>query len=123
ARAGDDEQGSSGRQSLASSVAQPGSGLLAEPGTSSDSLQAEEDNISEFLKALDSKKTLKSFEQPKRGESATNKTVAQLSKFHMMKDSNNALTESMTSSMQMHRSSSSSSRQLASVPGMVAPAS
>ena len=122
-RAGDDEQGSSGRQSLASSVAQPGSGLLAEPGTSSGSLQAEEDNISEFLKALDSKKTLKSFEQTKRGESATNKTVAQLSKFHMMKESNNALTESMTSSMQMHRSSSSSSRQLTSVPGMVAPAS
>lgn len=123
ARAGDDEQGSSGRQSLASSVAQPGSGLLAEPGTSSGSLQAEEDNISEFLKALDSKKTLKSFEQTKRGESATNKTVAQLSKFHMMKESNNALTESMTSSMHMHRSSSSSSRQLTSVPGMVAPAS
>lgn len=119
----DDEQGSSGRQSLASSVAQPGSGLLAEPGTSSGSLQAEEDNISEFLKALDSKKTLKSFEQTKRGESATNKTVAQLSKFHMMRESNNALTESMTSSMQMHRSSSSSSRQLTSVPGMVAPAS
>ncbi|KAM5346492.1 hypothetical protein ACJ41O_009497 [Fusarium nematophilum] len=123
-KAGDDEQGSSGRQSLASSVAQPGSGLLAEvAGTSSDSLQNEDDNISEFLKALDSKKTLKSFEPTKKGESATNRTVAQLSKFHMMKDSNNALTESMTSSVQMHRSSSSSSRQLTSVPGMVAPAS
>ena len=122
-KGGDDEQGSSGRQSLSSSVAQPGSGLLAEPGASSGSLQAEEDNISDFLKALDSKKTLKSFDQPKRGESATNKTVAQLSKFHMMKESNNALTESMTSSVQMHRSSSSSSRQLTSVPGMVAPAS
>ncbi|KAF4122695.1 autophagy-related protein 13, partial [Geosmithia morbida] len=123
-RAGDDEQGgSSGRQSLSSSVAQPGSGLLAEPGTSSGSFQAEEDNISEFLKALDSKKTLKSFDRSERGESATNKTVAQLSKFHMMKDSNNALTESMTSSVQMHRSSSTSSRQLTSVPGMVAPAS
>ena len=123
-RAGDDEQGSSGRQSLASSVAQPGSGLLAETaGTSSGSLQAEDDNISEFLKALDSKKTLKSFDQPKRGESATNRTVAQLSKFHGMKESNNALTDSMTSSMQLQRSSSSSSRQLTSVPGMVAPAS
>lgn len=123
-RGGDDEQGSSGRQSLASSVAQPGSGLLAETGgTSSGSLQTDDDNISEFLKALDSKKTLKSFEQTKRGESATNRTVAQLSKFHMMKESNNALTESMTSSVQMQRSSSSSSRQLTSVPGMVAPAS
>ncbi|KAI8682710.1 hypothetical protein LRP88_05331 [Fusarium phalaenopsidis] len=123
-RAGDDEQGSSGRQSLASSVVQPGSGLLAEvAGTSSESLQNEDDNISEFLKALDSKKTLKSFEPSKKGESATNRTVAQLSRFHMMKDSNNALTESMTSSVQMQRSSSSSSRQLTSVPGMVAPAS
>ncbi|KAF4464308.1 hypothetical protein FALBO_8859 [Fusarium albosuccineum] len=123
-RAGDDEQGSSGRQSLASSVAQPGSGLLAEvAGTSSDSFQTEDDNISDFLKALDSKKTLKSFEPTKKGESATNRTVAQLSRFHMMKDSNNALTESMTSSVQMQRSSSSSSRQLTSVPGMVAPAS
>ncbi|KAI9151657.1 Autophagy-related protein [Paramyrothecium foliicola] len=125
-RAGDDEQGSSGRQSLASSVAQPGSGLLAETdAVSSGSVGAEEgDNtIEDFLKVLDSKKTLKSFEGSKRGESATNRTVAQLSRFHMMKDSNNALTDSMTSSVQMHRSSSSSSRQLTSVPGMVAPAS
>lgn len=123
-RTGDEEQGSSGRQSLASSLAQPGSGLLAEAGTgSSGSLQADEDDISDFLKVLDSKKTLKSFEPTKKGDSATNRTVAQLSKFHMMRDSNNALTESMTSSMQMQRSSSSSSRQLASVPGMVAPAS
>ncbi|RDA90403.1 hypothetical protein CP533_1039 [Ophiocordyceps camponoti-saundersi (nom. inval.)] len=121
---GDEEQSSSGRQSLASSVAQPGSGLLAEPGpASSGSLHAEEDDISDFLKALDSRKTLKSFEPAKRGESAANRTVAQLSKFHLMRDSNNALGDSMTSSMQMHRSSSSSSRQLASVPGMVAPAS
>ncbi|CAG9999121.1 unnamed protein product [Clonostachys byssicola] len=114
----DDEQGSSGRQSLASSIAQPGSGLLAEPGTSSGSLQAEEDNISDFLKAIDSKRTLKSFDTTKRGESATNRTVAQLSRFHLMKDSNAALTDSMNSSIQMQRSSSSSSRQLASVPGV-----
>ena len=117
-RAGDDDQGSSGRQSLASSIVQPGSGLLAEAGASSESLQPEDDNISDFLKALDSKRTLKSFEPTKRGESATNRTVAQLSKFHMMKDSNNALGDSMTSSMQMNRSSSSSSRQLTSVPGV-----
>src|SRR5699024_4794877 len=98
-----EEQSSSGRQSLASSVAQPGSGLLAEAGqASSGSIQAEEDDISDFLKALDSKKTLKSFEPAKRGDSATNRTVAQLSKFHMMRDSNNALGDSMTSSMQMH---------------------
>lgn len=123
-KAGDDDQGSSGKQSLASSVAQPGSGLLAEAGTaSSGSFQADNDNISEFLKALDSKKSLASFEPSKAGESATRKTAAQLAKFQMMRESNNALTESMTSSVHLHRSSSSSSRQLTSVPGMVNPAS
>ncbi|KAG6005173.1 hypothetical protein E4U21_000365 [Claviceps maximensis] len=123
-RPGDEEQNSSGRQSLASSLAQPGSGSLAEAGaTSSGSLHVEEDDISDFLKALDSRKSLKCFEPSNRSDSATNRTVAQLSKFHLMRDSNNALTESMTSSMQMQRSSSSSSRYLTSVPGMIAPAS
>ncbi|KAK7738540.1 autophagy protein 13 [Cytospora paraplurivora] len=122
-RGGDDDQTSSGRQSLSSSVAQPGSGLLAEASgqTSSGSLNADDDNISEFLKVLDSKKTLSSFEPGKKGESATKRTVAQLSKFQHMRDSNNALTESLASSMQLQRSSSSSSRHLTSVPGMVAP--
>jgi len=118
----EDDQGSSGKQSLSSSAAQPGSGLLAEGGgTSSGSFQTDDDNISEFLKLLDSKKTLQSFETSKTGESATK--VTQLSKFQMMKDSNIALTESMNSSMHLHRSSSSSSRQLTSVPGMINPAS
>ena len=125
-KAGDDEQGgSSGKQSLSSS-AQPGSGLLAEAGgaASSGSFHTDDDNISEFLKALDSTKTLQSFEPDKKGESsAAKKTVAQLSKFHLMRDSHNALTESMTSSMHLQRSSSSSSRQLANVPSMVNPAS
>lgn len=122
---GDDDQASSGRQSLSSSLAQPGSGILAEGGgqSNSGSLNADDDNISDFLKALDTQKTLQSFETSSKGESATKRTVAQLSKFQQMRDSNNALTESMTSSMQLHRSSSTSSRQLTSVPGMVAPAS
>lgn len=124
-QARDDDQASSGRQSLSSSIAQPGSGLLTELGgqASSGSLNADDDNISEFLKVLDSRKTLQSFEVNKKGESATKRTVAQLSKFQLMRESNNALTESMASSLQLHRSSSSSSRQLTSVPGMVAPAS
>ncbi len=124
---GDDDQGSSGKQSLSSSVAQPGSGLLAEAGgASSGSFQADDDNnLSEFLKVLESKKTLQSFERSKQGGPSTKKTVTvtQLSKFQMMKDSNVALTESMNSSVQLQRSSSSSSRQLTSVPGMVNPAS
>lgn len=122
---GDDDQISSGRQSLSSS-AQPGSGLLAEAGGagSSGSFQGDDDNISEFLKALDSRRTLQSFEPNKKGEtSAAKRTAAQLSKFALMRESNNALTDSITSSMLLHRSSSSSSRQLANVPSMVNPAS
>ncbi|KAK6065195.1 hypothetical protein SCUP515_11341 [Seiridium cupressi] len=118
-RTGDDDQNSSGKQSLASSLAQPGSGLLNEAGGggSSGSFQTDDDNIQEFLKALESKRTLQSFEPSKKGE-ATRRTNAQLSKFHLMRESNNALTDSLNSSMQLQRSSSSSSRQLANVPGM-----
>jgi autophagy-related protein 13 len=115
----DDDQNSSGKQSPSSSV-QPGSGILAEAGAggSSGSLQTDDDNISEFLKLLDSKKTLQSFEPG--GDASTKRTSAQLSKFQSMRESNNALTESMSSSNILHRSSSSSSRQLSSVPPMVA---
>lgn len=122
-RGGDDDQNSSGRQSLSSSIAQPGSGLLAEASgqASSGSLNTDDDNISDFLKALDSRKTLPSFEPGKKGESAAKRTAAQLSKFQLMRESNDALTQSMTSSsVNLHRSSSSSSRQLTSVPGMIA---
>ncbi|KAG4028351.1 hypothetical protein MFRU_022g00710 [Monilinia fructicola] len=115
----DDDQGSSGKQSLSSSV-QPGSGILAEAGTggSSGSLQTDDDNISEFLKLLDSKKTLQSFEPS--GEASRKRATAQLSKFQSMRESHNALTDSMASSTMLQRSSSSSSRQLSSVPPMVA---
>lgn len=116
----DDDQNSSGKQSMSSSV-QPGSGILAETGqgASSGSLQTDDDNISDFLKLLDSKKTLQSF-QPS-GDAATKRTSAQLSKFQSMRESNNALTESMSSSAFLSRSTSSSGRgQLSSVPPMVA---
>ncbi|KAI9645141.1 autophagy protein 13 [Ciborinia camelliae] len=115
----DDDQVSSGKQSLSSSV-QPGSGILAEAGTggSSGSLQTDDDNISDFLKLLDSKKTLQSFEPS--GEASRKRATAQLSKFQSMRESHNALTDSMASSTMLQRSSSSSSRQLSSVPPMVA---
>ncbi|KAK7967108.1 autophagy protein ATG13 [Apiospora aurea] len=124
-RAGDDDQISSGKQSASSSSAQPGSGLLNETGGggSSGSFQTDDDNIQEFLKMIDSKKTLQSFEPSKKGETSTKRTNAQLSRFHLMRESNNALTESMNSSVQLQRSSSSSSRQLANVPGMSASSS
>ncbi|KAM7207287.1 Autophagy-related protein 13 domain containing protein [Naviculisporaceae sp. PSN 640] len=120
----DDDQISSGKQSLSSSAAQgPGSGLLTELGgnASSGSFGPTDDdnNISEFLKALDSRKTLKSFEQSQESKSGSGadqlgtakRTATQLYKFHLMRESNNALTESMTSSM--HGAS------LGNVPGMV----
>ncbi|TGJ88026.1 hypothetical protein E0Z10_g792 [Xylaria hypoxylon] len=117
---GEDDQMSSGKQSLSSSAAQPSSGLLNEAGAggSSGSFQTDDDSIQDFLKALDSKRTLQSFDPAKKGESATKRTAAQLSKFHLMRESNNALTESLNSSMQLQRSSSTSSRQLTNVPGM-----
>lgn len=117
----DDDQGSSGKQSLSSS-AQPGSGILADGGAggSSGSLQTDDEAISDFLKLLDSKKTLQSFEPSQQGEASTKRTSAQLSRFQSMRESHNALTESMSSSILLHRSSTSSSRQLSSVPPMVA---
>lgn len=120
-KTGDDEASSSGRQSLSSS-AQPGSALLAEPAggvASSGSFQTDDD-ISEFLKELDNRKKLPSFEATKKGEqsAAARRTVAQLNKFHLMRDSNNALTESMMmGSSTLHRSSSSSSRHGPNMPG------
>jgi len=120
----DDDNNSSGKASVTSSTAQPGSGVLPEGGgASSDSIHTDDDNISEFLKMLDQKKDLKSFRTSGEGASAdasTRRTTAALNKFQRMRDSNAALSESMSSSLLLHRSSSSSSRQLSSVPPMVA---
>ncbi|MCJ1265874.1 autophagy protein 13 [Lobaria immixta] len=120
----DDDNNSSGKASIASSVAQPGSEILAEGGgASSGSIATDDDNISDFLKMLDQKKDLKSFRAPSDKASAdasTRRTTAALTKFQRMRDSNAALSDSMSSSLLLHRSSSSSSRQLSSVPPMVA---
>lgn len=120
----EDDNNSSGKTSITSSAAQPGSGILAEGGgLSSGSMPTDDDNISEFLKMLDQKKDLKSFRTPHDKEAVdahTKRTTAALTKFQRMRDSNAALSESMSSSLLLHRSSSSSSRQLSSVPPMVA---
>jgi autophagy-related protein 13 len=121
---GDDDNNSSGRASLSSSNAPPGSTILNEGGNaSSGSLNTDDDNISDFLKMLDQKKDLKSFRtppDPMAGDVSTRRTSAALSKFSRLRDSNALLSDSMSSSMLGHRSSSSSSRQLSSVPPMVA---
>ena len=109
-----EDDNSSGKASLNSSNAQPGSGVLAEGGgASSGSIQTDDDNISDFLKLLDQKKDLKSFRHPNdqaANEASIRRTSAALNKFQRMRDSNDALYSSMSSSHLLHRSSPSSSR-------------
>lgn len=117
----DEDNNSSGKGSTASSNAQPGSGILAEvTGTSADSLHADDENISDFLKMLDTKKDLLNPVKAAAVDAATRRTSAALNRFRRMRDSNAALSDSMSSSLFLNRSSTtSSSRQLASVPPMV----
>ncbi|CAG8892432.1 unnamed protein product [Penicillium egyptiacum] len=116
-----EDDNSSGRASATSSNAQPGSGLLTEAtGTSAESIQADDENISEFLKMLDSKKDLMNSSTSASIQPGPNPTAAALARFRGMRDSNAALSDSMSQSMQMHRSSISSSKQLSGVPPMVA---
>ena len=109
-----EDDNSSGKASLNSSNAQPGSGVLAEGGgASSGSIQTDDDNISDFLKLLDQKKDLKSFRHSNdqaTTQASTRRTSAALNKFQRMRDSNDALYSSMSSSQLLHRSPSSSSR-------------
>ena len=115
---------SSGKASVISSnAAHPGSGVLAEGENSSGSLQADDDNISDFLKLLDQKKDLRSFRSASEGaeaEPSMTRNVAALNRYQRMKDSNLNLSESMSSSLVLHRSSTSSSQKISSVPAMVA---
>ena len=112
-----DDNLSSGRGSMSS--AHRSSGVLPEAEGSSSSAHADDENIADFLKLLDKNKGLQSFN--KTDQAATSqRTAAQYSKFHKMRDSTTQLTESMSSSLMLPRSSSSSSRQLHNVPGMVA---
>jgi len=121
----DEDQISSGRASATSSAAQPGSGLMTEAAVgggpaSSGSMHEDNENISDFLKMLDLKKDLLSPADSAAAEASTRRTTAALNRFRRMRDSNTALSDSMSSSLMLHRSSTSSSRQLSSVPAMVA---
>jgi len=120
----EDDNISSGRASATSSNAQPGSGLLAEAtGTSAESIHADDENISDFLKMLDSKKDLMNSSTTasnQAGSRQPNSTATALARFRGMRDSNAALSDSMSQSMHVHRSSMSSSKQLSGVPPMVA---
>lgn len=119
-----EDDNSSGKTSAASSNVQPGSGLLAEAtGTSAESIHADDENISEFLKMLDLQKDLMNQSNSASVEGGPRKptaTSAALARFQRMRDSNAALSDSISSSMHLHRSSMSSSKQLSGVPPMVA---
>lgn len=118
----EDDNLSSGKGSVASSQ-QRGSDVLNEgEGASSGSIKTDDENISDFLKLLEQKKELKSFNRSDNAsrDATMRKTTAQLSKYQRLRESHSALSDSVSSSMMLHRSSSSSSRQLSSVPPMVA---
>ncbi|PNS15120.1 Autophagy-related protein 13 [Sphaceloma murrayae] len=112
-----EEDGSSSRGSVSS--AQRASVALPENDSS---FQDDSESIGDFLKMLDkSSRQLPSFARTDPASLAANsqRTVAQYSKFAKMKDSTAQLSESMSSSLMLQRSSSSSSRQLGNVPGLV----
>ncbi|RYN41525.1 Autophagy-related protein 13 [Alternaria arborescens] len=118
----EDDNLSSGKGSLSSSM-QRGSDTLNEgTGGSSGEVRTDDENISDFLKLLESKKDLKSFTRSDQSTKAAtmHKTTAQLSKYQRMRESHTGLAESVSSSTMLHRSSSSSSRHLSSVPAMIA---
>lgn len=117
----EDDNLSSGRGSY-SSTHRASSTLPEGDGLSSGSMPTDEDNIADFLKLLDKNKGLTSFN--KTDQATVNKnsqrTAAQYSKFAKMRDSTTQLSESMSSSLMLQRSSSSPSRQLHNIPGMIA---
>ena len=116
----DEDQVSSGKTSAASSANQPGSGGIPDSVSvgHTTSVHEDDENISDFIKMLELKRDLLTPSDNSAAEASSRRTAAALNKYHRMRDSNAALSESM--SMSLHRSSSSSSRQLSSVPPMVA---
>lgn len=114
----DDDQTSSGKASAASST-QPGSGLMVEGvgvEGSSESMHADDENISDFLKMLDTKKDLLSPSSSTALDASARRTAAALTRFHKMRDSNAALSESMASSLLVTKTTPSSPRNQPSGP-------
>jgi len=109
----DDDQTSSGKASAASS-GQPGSGLMIEAAGggdgSSGSMHEDDENISDFLKMLDLKKDLLIPASSSALDASARKTAAALTRFHKMRDSNAALSESMASSLMVPKTTPSPSR-------------
>ncbi|KAF3899858.1 Autophagy-related protein 13 [Trichophyton interdigitale] len=107
----EEDNNSSGKASISSSSAMA-TGQRDSTSGVFPVVDTDEDNISEFLKMLDQRKDLLSngpdgstFDPA----SSRRTTTATLSRFQKMKDANTALSDSMTSSLLLHRSTASSS--------------
>ncbi|KAF3936813.1 hypothetical protein ABW19_dt0204050 [Dactylella cylindrospora] len=92
----EDDNNSSGKGSLASSAAAPGSGFV-EPSGANSGLSEEDRSLTDFMSMLDQKQNLKIFDS--FSESSGRRAVAALGKYQKMKDSNAALQDSMSSSL------------------------
>lgn len=115
----EDDNLSSGKGSVSSSLQRGSDNVQDGPGGSSGEVKTDDENLSDFIKMLESKKDLRSFNRSDNG-SRMQKTTAQLNQFQRLRESHAQLSESVSSSTMLHRSSSSSSRQLSSVPAMIA---
>lgn len=119
----DDEHGSTGKASPSSS-ARAGSDVLTEARggqASSGSVQQDDDeNLKDFLQLLDTKKELKSLSRTDSAarDASTRKTNTALSKYQRMKDSNIALSDSISSSIHLDQSSSAPGRALSRLPAI-----
>ncbi|KAF2149325.1 hypothetical protein K461DRAFT_230958 [Myriangium duriaei CBS 260.36] len=111
-----DDDASSSRGSVSSG--HRGSTALAEQDSS---LQDDAESIGDFLKMLDKSSRQVSLTKTDPASLAANskRTSAQYSKFAKMKDSTAQLSDSMSSSIMLQRSSTPSSRQLSNVPGLI----
>ncbi|KAF4554408.1 putative autophagy-related protein 13 [Elsinoe fawcettii] len=112
-----EEDGSSSRGSVSSTQR---ASVAYQEGEAS--AQDDSESIGDFLKMLDkSAKQVPTFSRTDPASLAANsqRTVAQYSKFAKMRDSTAQLSDSMSSSLMLQRSSTSSSRQLSNVPGLV----
>lgn len=109
----DDDQTSSGKGSATSS-AQPGSGLMVDPArdASSGEMQADDANIEDFLKLLDTKKDLLNPVSSSAVDASAKRTAAALNRFHKMRESNAALSDSMSSSLIVPKAATVASRSL-----------
>jgi len=117
-----EEDGNSSRGSVSSSTHRASITMNeAESASHEDS-----ENISDFIKLLEkSSHGLPSFNKTDQASLDANsqRTAAQYSKFAKMKDSTAQFSDSLSSSLMLQRSSTSSSRQLSNVPGLVSTSS